>query len=89
LTGWVNFWFHSDFEARRLWTQILGHQDSGYPQPLGYHHLSQEPSQRSLDGYPAGPCTMNEVKKTNRHKGRFKLSLPIGSAQIDPSLSAF
>jgi hypothetical protein len=32
---------------------------------------------------------MNEVKKTNRHKGRFKLSLPVASTQIKPPLVLF
>jgi hypothetical protein len=39
LTGGVNFLFHSDFEARRLWTHILAHRDSGYPHPLGSQSL--------------------------------------------------
>jgi hypothetical protein len=32
---------------------------------------------------------MGEVKKTTRHKGRFKLSLPVGLAQIEPSHGTF
>jgi hypothetical protein len=31
LIGWVNSWFHSDFEARGLWNHILERRDSGYP----------------------------------------------------------
>jgi hypothetical protein len=85
LTFWVNFWFHSDFEAHQLWIHILERRDLGYPQPLGSRHLSQEPSQRSLERYHVGLCMTGEVRKT-RHKGRFMLSLPVGSAEIEPSL---
>jgi hypothetical protein len=30
-----------------------------------------------------------EVKKGPKHNGRFKLSLPVGSAEIEPSLVTF
>jgi hypothetical protein len=63
LTGGVNFWFHSDFEAHRLWTRILARLDSSYHHPLGSRHLSQEPSQWSLERYRAGSCTTGQVKK--------------------------
>jgi hypothetical protein len=32
---------------------------------------------------------MGEVKKRTQHNGRFKLSLPIGSAEIEPSPGTF
>jgi hypothetical protein len=89
LIGWVNFWFHTNFEADRLWTHILERRDSGYSHPLGSRHLSQEPSQKNLERYPMGPYMTSEVKKTTRHKGRFKLSLPVGSAEIEPSPGTF
>jgi hypothetical protein len=89
LTARVNFWFHSDFEAHRLWTHILARQDSGDPHPLGSHHLSHEPSHRSLERYPMGSCTTGEVKKRTQHNERFKLSLPVGSAEIKPFPGTF
>jgi hypothetical protein len=71
LTGGVNFWFHSNL---------------GYRQPLGSHQLTQDPLQRTLKRYLVGSCTMGEVKKRTWHNGRFQLNVPVGSAEIEPSL---
>jgi hypothetical protein len=74
LTSGVNFWFHLDL---------------GYPHPLGSRHLTQEPSQRSLERYPAGSYMTGEVKKRTQHNARFMLSLPVGSTKIKPSPGTF
>jgi hypothetical protein len=74
LIGGVNFWFHSN---------------SGYPNPLGSRQLTQDPLQMSLERYPAGSCTMGEVQKRTQHNGRFQLSLPIGSVEIESSPGTF
>jgi hypothetical protein len=36
-----------------------------------------------------GSCTTGEVKKGTQHNGRFQLSLPVGSAEIEPSPDTF
>jgi hypothetical protein len=74
LTSGVNFWFHLN---------------SGYPHPLGSRQLTQDPLQRSPKRYPMGSCTTGAVKKRTQHNGRFQLSLPVGSAEIEPSPGTF
>jgi hypothetical protein len=34
-------------------------------------------------------CMMSEVKKRTQHKGRFKLTPPVGSVQIEHSIGTF
>jgi hypothetical protein len=74
LTSGVNFWFHLN---------------SGYPHPLGSYQLTQDPLQRSPERYLVGSCTTGAIKKRTQHNGRFQLSLPVGSAEIEPSPSTF